>query len=474
MSRLSDAIGEHVRLKRQRKDAEDLAYRYLQGMDATTLGYGSCEQYHGLPKRWFTLPQHSRLAEVWNGKARFKLVIAGRRSYKSELAKRIIVREAIRTPGKYVFLGPTHNQVKEIAWDDLKALVPAGLVSKRPNETDKIIKLVNGSRIRLGSFDRPERNVGTDIDGAVVTERYDCPPGKVVQELLPATMNTGGWMLEEGVPKRSGPSRAEMNVKFDKAIQGKLPNTSAHEWRSSDVVPAERLADLKASMDEKSYDEQINANRQVSASGLVYYAFSRSESVRPCAYDPTLPILVGSDFNVSPMAWVLAHERHGAIEVFAELFINDCNTPMALSALWERFPRHAGGWAFYGDATGKNRKTSALQSDFEWIEADPRFKSAGRTIHYPASNPPVGDRYAVVNSAFKAADGKRSLFIDPSVVELIKDCEYLPYGPDGKASTKDPDRGHASDGLGYLVMWKHRIGGEREEEPLSYAAYFGS
>ena len=72
--------------------------------------------------RWYKLKDHPVHFALINDDIRVKVVPAGRRSGKTERAKRFIVREAMRTIGNYFVAAPTRDQVKRIYWKDLKLL----------------------------------------------------------------------------------------------------------------------------------------------------------------------------------------------------------------------------------------------------------------------------------------------------------------------------------------------------------------
>lgn len=65
---------------------------------------------------------------LWNENKRFAVVPAGRRSGKTELAKRKLViglnEKKNWTDPKYFAAAPTREQAKRIFWKDLKELTP--------------------------------------------------------------------------------------------------------------------------------------------------------------------------------------------------------------------------------------------------------------------------------------------------------------------------------------------------------------
>ena len=87
--------------------------------------------------------------QVFNSEKRFRVLVAGRRFGKSYLACIELLRGAINRPGEvYFYCAPTYRMAKDIAWKELKKLVPKVWV-KAKNETDLRLDLINGSSIEL-------------------------------------------------------------------------------------------------------------------------------------------------------------------------------------------------------------------------------------------------------------------------------------------------------------------------------------
>ena len=149
------------------------------------------------------------------------------------------------------------------------------------------------------------------------------------------------------------------------------------------------------------------------------------------------------------------------IFIFDELFLRNTNTRQTLDVLWKRYGSHQNGWVFYGDATGKARKTSASFSDFAQIRNDKRF--LGRQVRYPAKNPLVVDRFAACNALFRNASGDIICYIHPKCNNLARDLEDRVY----KEGTREPDDyadiGHMTDALGYIIYRRFPIRLEQED-----------
>ena len=70
---------------------------------------------HKFTRRWTSLRDHCEQLRLWNDPSRFKIVPAGRRSGKTELAKRRLVESLFRktwhgSPGRFFAAAPTRDQ----------------------------------------------------------------------------------------------------------------------------------------------------------------------------------------------------------------------------------------------------------------------------------------------------------------------------------------------------------------------------
>lgn len=301
-------------------------------------------------------------------------------------------------------------------------------------------------------MDAPQRMEGPPWDGGGYDESSDQRPETFDATIFPALADRRGWCWEVGVPKWWGRGVRTFKRRYDDAVSGKNEEAEAFTWFSSDILPADTIEHAKRVLPPQIYRSQFEASWE-NPGGLIYYSFS-SRNVRPCKYQPTLPILVGSDFNVRPMAWVLCHKIGEELQVFDEIWINDTNTPATLHHLHRNYGNHPGGWEFYGDATGRSRRTSATYSDYQHILLDKRFAKFQRPrVLYPKENPPIHDRYAAVNARLKTLDDVRRIFIDPGCRHLIEDLSTFHYLEGTMEPEKKGDKSHPSDALGYLVHW---------------------
>lgn len=423
---------------------------------------------------WLNLPPIEPIdiqREFLMSKARFICADCGRRSGKTEIAFRRMLRACLKQHPtldhpKYLWGLPTEDQARNTFWGKLQGVLERlhriGLVrysglnmeiqtGKRADGTPtSSILLVRGMM-------NPFRVEGEGYCGVVLDEMSDMPPSAYDRSVFPAIMDRrcNGWCILIGVPKRSGIGAAFFRKKCEEWEADPSPAYARFHWTSDLVLPPATIAESRKQLDEKTFREQFFASWET-ASGLVYYAFSRGENVFTDArYSPDLPLMVGSDFNVNPMSWVIA-QRHGQeLFIIDEISLKDTNTAETLNVLYERYRNHTGGFVFYGDAAGRQRHTCAAVSDYVQIMNDKRFADeiTGRVnIRYLRSNPAVADRAASVNAMLRNAAGERRLKIASRCVELIQDFEFITYRENSREMDKsDPKRTHMSDALGYLV-----------------------
>ena len=159
-----------------------------------------------LTSRWTQLRKHPEQYRLWWHPSRFNVNPAGRRSGKTELAKRKLVNYAIQGLSKfedprYFAAAPTYNQAKRIYWDDLKRLTPKWFLAKPPSESDLTITGVNGSIIQVIGMDKPERIEGSPWDGGILDEFGNMKKDAWAKYVRPALSDRNGWSDLIGVPE---------------------------------------------------------------------------------------------------------------------------------------------------------------------------------------------------------------------------------------------------------------------------------
>lgn len=449
--------------------------------------------------RWTACTLDPRQAAYWRSGATVNAVPACRRSWKTEGAKRRLIRAAL-TPSphparRWFACAPTHQQARDIFWNDLCQLVPFwALATGNPDRdiraSDLTIHLRDGGVLRVAGLDRASRIEGGFWDGGIVDEFGDCRPDVLHEHITPMMVREGSYIDLIGSPA----GRNHWYSLCEQIKAGDLPNAAHFTWKGSEVLHlylgherAEQvLHQARQTMDEDTYLQEWEG-AFTSPRNQVYYAFRESDHVEPCEYDPMAELHIGFDFNVSPGVAIVCQERRyrgdnpnvdrseDVTMVIDEVWLEtNSNTEKVCRELLRRHGAHQGEVWVYADASGGSGHSSQVSgSDLDLIEKclSPTFGSqtirdeggvVGRTrnrltMDVPKSNPPVRARVNSVNARLRAVDGTIRVRIDPRCKHLVRDLEGVQYkkGTNDIDKTGAPDLSHISDALGYMLHRRH-------------------
>lgn len=414
---------------------------------------------------WPTLKYHAVQNAFWNYKGRYAVVPAGRRSGKTEIAIRKLIKAACSfnkaTDGYFLCTAPTHSQAKRIFWRTLKKMMPKNAVV-RVLEGELAIDLYNGARIQVLGMDKPERVEGFIIDGAILDEYANMRPGIFDLHLGPGldTVDREGWAYFIGVPDWQGINDYEELFNHACSSDPTWEDWAGFTWYSEDILDPKVIAAAKARMDEKSYNQEYRATF-IKKGGRCYYAYDPELHKQKTVYNPYDTIEWCHDFNVEPgTSSVIQAQPDGKDGVIDEFHIGVSNTKIMCNAFLEAYGSHQGLVQLWGDATGGARKTSALEgSDWTIIEniLGPVF--GDRLIsRVPSSNPLEKTRVNTLNARLKTADGKVHLIIDPKCEYLHKDLRMVQCTTDGRIDKRsNPELTHMSDGVGYFTAERYPL-----------------
>jgi hypothetical protein len=428
-----------------------------------------------LTPRWIPLAYHAVQAKVWTCNARFEVDVAGRRSGKTELAKRKLIRRALRFTshhnGKFIFSAPVRDQAKKIYWDDLKEMIPPRFVADFL-ETELTAKLITGTRIQVIGMDKPQRAEGEPIDGIVLDEYADMKETVWKRSVRPALSTKGrpGWAMFIGKPK----GRNHFYRLYKKASSLTDPNWAAFHWKSSEVIDPEEDEAARRELDPLTYSQEYDADF-INFEGRIYYPFeSPLHANERLPYFDDQPLLFAFDFNRKPgTASVHQEQRYwgtnpkvsGEItSSIGEVWIPDnSNTERVCAKLIAEWGKHKGHVYCYGDPSGGQKGSAKVAgSDWELIEQAlrPVFKER---LHFRVDKADPGQRVRInaLNRRLLNTDGKVRWLIDPSkcphIVEDLEGVVALEGGSGEIDKDKDEWLSHLSDGMCYLAARKYPL-----------------
>ncbi len=414
---------------------------------------------------------HSHQWQVFKADPRFRVLAAGRRFGKTELALADIIRAALIPNQVIWYVAPTNEQSKAIVWDRLKEATQP-LWSKPPHESTRRIDVRSGSRIFLKGAFKPGSLRGHGVDLIVLDEFAGFPEQAWRQVFRPTLADRQGRALFISTPEGR-------NHFYDFFERG---NNPAHaEWRSfhfttaqSGLISEDELRSVAEDLDPNSFRQELEA--EFGAIGLhrVYTSFDREVNVKPLEFDPERYLLWCLDFNVDPMCTLLAQAfDDGTVHVLDEIVIKpNATTELACRAFVEKIKPLIPKISYihmplnvriYADSSGRQRRTSSNVTD--WAIIQDFFKLWVGTVkpnyHILEVNPLVRDRVNAVNSMLRNRAGGHRLFIDPKCKELIRDFEEVSWELDsagnstGDIDKSDHTRTHMSDALGYFIAHKY-------------------
>lgn len=407
-----------------------------------------------------------RQLQVHESTARFRVLVAGRRFGKTQLALAELLWATWPYKGRTGwYVGPSYRQAKRIAWERLKSAVRTD-PEARINETDLTIHFPTGSSVSLRGADQYDSLRGNALDFVVLDEFASMKPEVWPEVIRPALADRRGRALFIGTPQ----GHDHLYDRFQFAQSD--PDWAAFHFTTMDGgnVTADELASAARELDERLYRQEFEASFENTAVGRAYHAFSREANVRPCQYRPGAHLIWSLDFNVHPMCSVIAQRDGEIVEVLDELVLDDATTQRACERFWDRIY----AWRrntlltvdIHGDASGYQRRTSATATDWALIRQYFAGHHGQVTAHVRAAtaNPSVRDRVNIVNSRLLNATGEHRLFIDPKCRHLILDFERICWQQDdlGQPTTEldksDRMRTHTSDALGYFLTQAFPLG----------------
>lgn len=413
---------------------------------------------------------------------------AGRRSGKTELAKRKVVKSAmhcLRDDGWFVAAAPTHSQARQIYWDDLRAMVPKVWRRKKDNETRMTIYLRNGADITVMGLDQPDRIEGRPLDGIVLDEYGNMKPKVWDENVRPAlsTKDRLGWGWFIGVPEgRNHYFRLWKNART-------LDGWDTFTWKSSEILDPAEVAAARQEMDDLTFRQEYEAE-WVSFTGRAYYPFDWDVHAKVrLKYIEGRPLIFCFDFNREPGVAVVLQEQsqdeyprkvewpHKVGErftaVIGEVYVpKNSNSRIVARRLvsdWEVIHTGTKGEPasvyIYGDATGAAGGSAKVDgSDWEIITEELRKVPTWRVVDMVSrSNPRERLRVNSMNSRLESSDGTVRLLLDPVHAQHVAndlDGVVVIEGGNGEIDKKaDKALSHMSDALGYYVHEEYPAGG---------------
>lgn len=398
-------------------------------------------------------------------RVRFKVIHAGRRSFKTEIAKRALVIDAMRNANVSLFFGaPTRAQAKAVAWNDLKLLSrPAWLHT--PSETDLTIKLISGSEMHVVGLDKPERVEGRMWHGGVLDEYANMKATAWSENIQPTLMDTGGWCWFVGVPE----GRTHYWELSEYARLSGDPEWADYCWKTADVLDPDEVERKRQTMDERTFRQELEGSFE-SYEGVAYTYHDKDRHQVEKPFDRNLPVIICCDFNLDPCIWLYGQDSPAFTYIKGEVMQRRTDVWKMCKALKDELVKYAGDNArrhpirIYGDYQhGTSRSLAVVATSSTWkIIAD---EFAGWNVEIRKKpNPRIVDRVNATNSRMRSADGSVRFGYSRDCRMLAQDYETVDLSM--FTSEDQGDRTHACSAVDYAINYEHPV----KEQPIWKAA----
>lgn len=420
-------------------------------------------------ERWYPLKDHPvqlALVEAVRNGIRFPLVPAGRRSGKTERFKRFLVHQAFAEVGQYFAAAPTHTQAKKIFWDDLKAFTLSCKHARRPSESDLIIYLPNGSEIHVIGLDKPQRIEGIPWAGGGIDEFADVKPEAWGANILPAlsTVNPTKpdykpwcWLL--GVPDGLNHyyDLCELAKRLWSAYEadgGEQPNMQIFHWKSVEILPPEKIEELRASMSEKQFKQEFEASFET-AGGRIYTDYGKQNQTT-AQIMPHEQLLWMHDQNYTPLSSAIGVRRNNGRDLYLldEIVLTSAVSEQSALEFVEKFKDHKNKHVLiYGDPAGKAGEKHGHESDYTQIERVLRANGWRYTRKVKPAHPAIKDRQNAVRAKILTADGQTSLFVNIVTAPTCHKGLSTVQLKEGSTFQEDQtnDAQHITTAIGYCI-----------------------
>lgn len=401
-----------------------------------------------LTDRWYPLNYHEGQARYFWAPQRFPVCPSGRRSGKTENAKRKVARELTRRrkqPARLGYCAPTQDQARQIYWEDLKALIPKHWVASTRESDPPHIVTKWGARVYVMGLDKPQRVEGQPWDRLFIDEIADTKPGCFARNIRPlfSTLGREGGCDLLGVPDEIGSNQGEYEMLWDigcrwhprlreftdeqLAAAQADPDVCSYWWPSWEVIDPKEVAAARRAMDDLAFRQEFGG-LFVTSGGKAVPRFDTQLHVNEkyCTYDKRLPLDWTLDFGTAPAASLICQTYRGQVWVMDEIVINDSSTDVAADEFVARCRRRdydPRRLRIFGDAAGHGPHSNTGESDYEILEA--RAKRYGLRPDWLqlTAPPPIKDTLNAVRARACSADNVVRLFIHPRCTTLIKDLK---------------------------------------------------
>lgn len=204
---------------------------------------------------WSLLPWQ---IECWQDPSRFKVIAAGRRCGKSNLAIKMLLAKALEAPegSAVLYVAPTLGQARQIAWDALLEQGREVIKAAHVNQMD--VTLVTGRKIHIRSGENKDALRGLKLYFAVVDEAAFVPEEVFTKIIRPALADLKGEAVIISTPE----GRNHFYEWFKLGKEGTNPKWKSWHLTTADnpTIPPEEIEEARKTLSSFVFKQEFEAN----------------------------------------------------------------------------------------------------------------------------------------------------------------------------------------------------------------------
>jgi PBSX family phage terminase large subunit len=369
--------------------------------------------------------------QIARDKSRFRVVNCGRRFGKTSLAVEEIKGRALYTDARIVYIAPTHQQARDIAWGMLNTELNPIIQKKNEQRLELLVNNLNGktSLIQLRGWEAIETLRGQKFDFMIIDEVASMRNfwEKWHEVLRPTLSDTRGSVLFISTPKGFNHFYDLYNIE----VKDKDYKSFHYTSYDNPYIPKDEIDKAKIEMTENRFYQEYMADFR-KQEGLVYKEFEREKHLYDNLPEFTwVDKISGVDFGyVNPTGIVLIHkDKKGCYWIDNEVYRTGLTNDQIVNAI------------------------NALRP--EKVYPDP--EAPDKIDELRRAGIPVWDvtkgKDSIVNGITKIKELFKAdrIKINRKCVNLINELESYAYDPDTNKETPIAEKNHLLDAMRYAI-----------------------
>jgi hypothetical protein len=247
-------------------------------------------------KRKVFVPHRGGQRVIMESDARFRVLRAGRRWGKTQLASHEVIKAALAKPNQMVWWVANTDKNVRRGYRAVKNQTPRMLLTKEPPSdaaNDRILHFKNGSQIEFYTAGTPDALAGEGVDFVVLDEAALIPENVWLQLIRPTLSDTGGRALMISTPR----GRNWFHKAWHRGQDPSKRMWDSWHFRSIDspYMDEEDIAEAEESMPRILYEQEYLAEFVANAASIFTLEGEGFNAVVPHIVPPEGWVNIGVD-----------------------------------------------------------------------------------------------------------------------------------------------------------------------------------